>query len=262
MKQVEEFHASPIEQELGFLAWCNEKNIKMILADGDDTLWNTVPIFRQQMGKCYDRLAQTDLLDRETWKKEIEKISDQVFESHGVNPTRWDVVIQEVSKFGLDNLVQKEARDILEKIYHIPPVFIDNTEMGLSFIKKINIPFGIVTHANVEWTKRKFDWLNLSRFVEWGDIFIVNENGHKTKQSWQEAMEYFKVKPKNCVVIGDSPRSDINPVCELGVKHCFLVQNSYDVWSVHKQPVDELITRGIKSIDDLRWLGNEIIHRR
>lgn len=261
MKQVKEFKSSPVEQELGFVNWCKEKNVTMVLADGDDTLWSTGPIFNKQMEKCYDLLTQTGLLNRETWKNEIETINDRFFENHGVNPIRWNNVIQELSKFGLDNIVLKEAKSILAKIYQTPPVFIKDTESGLDFINKVNIPFGIVTHANAEWTKRKFDWLKLNRFINLDDIYIIDENSHKNEETWLSAMDYFKVKPENCLVIGDSPRSDINPVCRLGVQNCFLIQNEYDVWTVHQQPVDEIKTRPIKSVYDLRWLAGEIIHR-
>lgn len=166
-----------------------------------------------------------------------------------------------INRNGIDENVQDKAKRILARIYQISPKYIERTEEGLGFLKKIGISMGIVTHANAEWTWRKYNWLELNRFFHWDDIYIVDENGHKTIKSWQKAMEYFKVRPKNCLVVGDSPRSDINPVCELGVEYCFLVQNPFEIWSIHQQPVDELKTRGIKSVNDLRWLGKEVVHR-
>jgi putative hydrolase of the HAD superfamily len=262
MKQVKEFYVSPIEQELSFKAWRRENDIKKILVDGDDTVWMMEPIFSKQIEECCDRLAKTGIFDKEGWNRELETINDRLFEAHGVNPKNWDLVVEEMGVFGLDHQTQSEAKDILAKIYQIPPQFIDETEKGLSFLKKTGVEFGIVTHANVEWTKLKFDTLGLDKFMSWEDVYIVDENGHKTKESWRAAMEYFKVKPENCLVVGNSPRSDINPVTELGVRHSFLVQNNYSLWSPHQQPVDKTKTRGIKSINDLRYLGQEIIHRK
>ena len=38
--------------------------------------------------------------------------------------------------------------------------------------------------------------------------------------------------------MGDSPRSNINPVRRIGVEKCFLVEDEIQ-WSVHNQPIDE-----------------------
>ena len=114
---------------------------------------------------------------------------------------------------------------------------LEGASEGLDFIKKVGLPIGIVTHANPEWTWKKYNWLGLKRFVNWDDIFIVDENGHKTAESWRRAISYFGQSPDQCAVVGDSPRSDINPAWEIGVKHCFLVEDRKQ-WAIHKQPVD------------------------
>jgi FMN phosphatase YigB (HAD superfamily) len=263
MQQVEEFKVSPIEQELSFRAWCQENEIEGILFDGDDTLWQMVPIIRGQTEKCCDLLTQTGIMPKGKWKEEVVRLNDKLFETHGVIPSRWNMLVDMLADiYGLEESVQIETKKILADIYQIPPKFIEGTENGLQFLKKTGMPVGIVTHANEEWTKRKFDWLKLENFFRWDEAFIVDETKHKTIASWEAAMNYFKIKPENCLVVGDSPRADINPVCELGVRHCLLVQNSWEIWSLHKQSVDELKTRGIKSAGDIRWLGKEMVHRK
>jgi len=57
-------------------------------------------------------------------------------------------------------------------------------------------------------------------------------------------------------VAGDSPRSDIGPAIEAGVKpeHCFLVESQgANRWSIHDIPVDKRVVR-IPSILALRDL--------
>ena len=262
MRQVEEFAVSPIEQELSFKAWCREKDIRAVLLDGDETQWQTEWIFRNQREKCCDLLAETGIMPREEWKKKMIVINNELFETHGVNPDKFNIIVERLAdSYVLDKKIQNKAKDILNEIYHIPPKFIDGTEEGLKFLKKSGIQIGTVTHANAEWTRRKYNWLNLGRFYNWDDIFTVDENGQKTKESWQGAMKYFGVEPRHCLVAGDSPRTDINPVCELGVLNSFLVENPVEIWSVHQQPMDEIKTRKIKSIGDLRWLGKEVVYR-
>jgi len=264
MRQVEKFNVSSVEQQLSFNVWCRERNVQKILFDGDDTLWKTVPIFRSQMEKCYDLLAKTDIMPREDWKNKITEINNALFEEHGVNPNRWDILVGELAhSYPLTPKILSEAKNIFSTIYQTPPQFIEGTEAGLNFLKNIDtVELGVITHAGREWTWKKYQWLKLDRFLNWDDIFLVDENGHKTKESWQKGMEYHRVNPENCLVVGDSPRADINPVCELGVEHCFLVQNRYEIWSLHQQAVDENKTMSIESINDLRYLGKEIVYRR
>lgn len=262
MKQVERFDVSPIEQELAFNRWCKQREIEMILMDGDDTLWKTRSIFIKQQERCYDFLAQQGILSREEWRLAIEKENDKLFETTGVNPMRWDMVIDSISKYGLTTTATDQAKSILRQIYNTPSEFIKDTEKGLEFLSRVEIQKGIVTHANRGWTVRKYNWLNLERYFSWDDdIFIVNEDGHKTAQSWREAMEYFRVRPENCMVIGDSPRSDINPAIEIGVGTCMLVQNGSGIWSVHQhQIINEDIVWTISSLDDVRHLGGEVVY--
>jgi len=261
MKQVEKWEVSPIEQELAFGVWCQRRGIERFLFDGDDTLWQTVPIFRKQIGKCLDLLAGTGTLSREEWKIELETVNNRLFETIGVNPNRWHLVMDELEKKGLKKGVRDEAEGVLKQIYQTPPSFIEETEAGLAFIKRSGVPMGIVTHANRAWTDKKFDWLDLGRFFEPDEVFTIDENKHKTAESWAEAIRYFGIEPRNCAVVGDSPRSDINPVGGLGVEQCFLIRNRYPIWSVHQQEVNEDITREIGSVNDLRGVGREIVCR-
>lgn len=261
MKQVEVFKASTTVQMAAFDAWIAEKNIEMILCDGDDTLWRTRPIFMRQMMLSYDLLAKTGIMSREKWKMKVCEINDKLFEKIGVNPAGWSMVLDELKQYGLDDETRVKAEQTLMEIYQIPPKFIRGTERGLAFLNRVCIPMKIVTHANEDWSKRKYNQLGLGRFIDWSDIYMVNENGHKTEIEWLEAMDHFKVRPRNCLVVGDSPRADINPVCKLGVENCLLILNGVIKWKPHQQPMDETKTRLIRSVNDLRYLGKEMVLR-
>jgi FMN phosphatase YigB (HAD superfamily) len=265
MKQVEKFPfpVTNTEERLSFISWCQENEVRKILIDGDDTLWETAPIIRQAETRCSEILSQVCSGDPNFWLQELNQCNNLMFDLYGVNPRRWNFVVGELSKtHPIPVEVQRIMKRILTSIYHTPLRFIDGTELGLQFLKESQTEIGIVTHANKEWTWKKYQWLGLNRFISWDDIFLVDENHHKTKESWEEAMDYFKTRPENCLIDGDSPRSDINPCCDLGVRHCFLQQNNYQIWSIHQQEVDESKVKGIRSINDLRYLGAEIIFRK
>lgn len=240
----EAIHLSPIERELRFSKWCEREGINMFLFDLDDTICSTRQVFTDEMNNAYDYLSQkVPSVPREQWREEIEDANNRLFEEYGVSPNRWNHVVDELKeRHNLPREVSDMTRMIFQRIYTTPLVMLDGAEEELSFVKKIDMPIGIVTHAGQKWTWKKFNWLNLERFVNWDDIFMVDENGHKTTESWRDAIGYFGVEAKDCVVIGDSPRSDINPAWEAGVRHCFLVEDP-NQWTVHNEAVPTEVKR-------------------
>lgn len=259
--QRERQELSPIENELLFRLWCKREEIDLFLLDGDDTIWGTVEVFRNQLSKCYDLLAENaSFLTRQQWETIIKKTNDAFFYTHAVNSSRWTHVMNKVAQeTGLNQEIRDNAETILMQIYQTPLQFLAGAEDGLKFLKQSGITFGIVTHANRHWTWQKYQWLNLSRHLDWDMVYTVDENSHKTSQSWVEAIKYFGSSPEKCAVVGDSPRSDINPARQAGVRHCFLVKGQTETWSIHNQPVDAK-TKVIASLGDLIGLGQEFLH--
>lgn len=218
--------------------WAKKSGVKIILFDLDDTLIETREIFVKQMGQCYDVLLPHLTLSLKELKSTIEKINDRSYEIYGVNPHRWDHVLEEFcSQFHLSPDVFKPAMEALRGIYTTIPRFKEGAENILQTIKESDVSLGIVTHANIPWTKYKFESLKLERFCHWYDIFIVNEDGHKAKKEWGQAQMYFNVQSltrltaDNFAVCGDSIRSDIIPASENNIRHRFWIRNSAR-WSV------------------------------
>lgn len=241
-----------------FTNWCKEKDLRLILFDFDDTLCKTVPVFVRFLDECFDFFAsRIPSFSRDQWKEKIEAINNLAFEEFGVNPNRWKYVV-ETATVGLNvgEEIKAQAEELLMKIYQTVPEIIPGTIETVDFIGKCGIKMAIVTHANVEWTKRKLKWLKLDNYFAMENVFIVNENQHKTKDSWQEALKYFQIKPENCMIVGDSPRADILPAEELEIKCRVLVRDPDAIrWSIHDRQVKE-DTIIIKNIGDLLLVGN------
>jgi FMN phosphatase YigB (HAD superfamily) len=251
--QVERPYRSSIENELHFIDWRKRRGIEKFLFDLDDTIGGTRKIFERQMNLAYNYLSQTlSIFSRKQWQLEIETINNQLFEETGVNPNRWERMV-ETLKLPKENA--NRVLGIFGEIYTSPTKFLEGTEEGLDFLKKTEMPIGIVTHANKDWTWKKYQWLGLERFIDWDEVYIVDENGHKTTKEWLEGMKYFGIKPGQCAVVGDSPRSDINPVWDAGVRYCFLVEDS-NQWSVQKAEMPPEVKR-IKNLSELKYAWRE-----
>lgn len=238
--QVESFHLSPIEKELSFIDWRQKRNIKLFLFDLDDTICDTQSVFNIQISKaCNYLMHNSPLLSAIEWEKEIRNINDIYFEQYGVNPNRWNQVVDSLeTRYLLHSEVSNHTKEIFQDIYTTPPEFKAGAKEGLDFFKKTETPLAIITHGNKNWTWRKYNSLGLNKYLDWDDVFIVDENGHKTRESWLAGVNYFKLKAVECAMGGDSPRSDINPAFSIGIKYCFLIKNS-NSWSIHQQEVPE-----------------------
>ena len=253
-------HLSEIEKILLFKKWCKDHEVERIIFDGDDTLWGTSCIFDQYIDECSLYLAGVSGTPADEWAIRIRKVNNKLYESHSVNPNKWNLVMDEVAlQTDMPTLHYEQSLDILAKIYQTPPQFLPEAEESLEFLRKTGFPMGVVTHANEEWTRFKNQVLRLVRFFDWDDICIIDENGHKTKETWGKAFKFFGVKPENCLVVGDSPRSDIIPAFENGVRQLFLVQSG-PVWSTQDRPVDPIVRR-ISSLKELTNLGQEVLTR-
>ncbi len=247
---------SPTKRGQLFCEWCERNEVQRFLFDLDDTICRTREKFINRITECID-LLNVKRPDVPNWREKFETTNNQFFESHGVNPRRWQLIMDELQKvYELNREMATEGLRVLMKIYFDKVVFLDGAETMLKFLSKTKVKIGIVTHANVEWTKRKYGWLGLERFLAWDNVFIIDENGHKTDESWREACRFFGSKPDNVAVVGDSPRSDINPARTIGVKHCFLLEDPKQ-WSVHQQAVGQEVRR-VKNLAGIIDIGMEV----
>jgi len=233
-----------IEKELAITSWLEEHEIKKVIFDGDDTLWEMQSIFVDALQRFTDVLGEYVLdIPREDLYKQVRTLNYQYYTKEGVSPLRWKPFVEEyVAKYKLPEKFAKTGKEIFSNIYFIPPVFLQDTEKTLEFLKKANVDMGIVTHANLAWTVFKYNSLSLDRFIPMDDVYAINEFGHKSVEEWDGAFKYFGVNPENTVVIGDSPKSDLRPTHTLGVKQLFHIFNG-QVWETQKDDIVELVTQ-------------------
>lgn len=243
-----EIAPTSIERELRFGEWKKINGILIFISDLDDTICGTRSVFKKKMGEAVTHLAdEAPFFTPNVWKGKVEVINDACFEKHGVNPNRWEMVVGQLAKeYGLSSNLKDSTIEIFAAIYETPLTMLDGAREGLDFLKKTGTPIGIVTHANVDWTWRKYKWLNLEAYVDWDDIYIVSENGHKNFESWQDGAKYYRLRPRQCAMVGDSPRTDVNAARRAGFGQCFLIDDP-NQWSVHNEPVD----LDVKKIPDL-----------
>ena len=248
-----------------FKWWCEENGIKKGLFDVDETVFSTRKVFFDRIDETAEWLSCINGLPKETWVKEIRDESNRLFETKSVNPNRWRFTMENLAqRYNLSKVERDFGVQILGLIYETPIPYLPGAEEGLKFFRDCELEVGFVTHAGKIWNDDKFRWLGLDRHVDLArDIWTVDVDGHKTAKSWMEAMISFGVTPKECLVLGDSARSDMIPVYECGVDvgHIFHVRGNSENWPVQNASLPEGIRR-IRNIKNMVWLGQEMLFER
>jgi len=199
----------------------NKLDIEAVLFDLDDTLIYTSELFVMFMERYSMVVAKQIGVDVKEVMTALRKINDEEYKKAGVNPQRWAAVVDRLA--GIFENGQKEIvenMDILMNIYAIEPRMRPGARSLLNILKHSGVKLGLVTHANVEWTKFKLDCLGLWNYFD--QVVIVDENGHKKSEDWKRGMDGLEVDPKMCLVVGDSLGGDIRPGDELGASTVFL----------------------------------------
>lgn len=221
--------------------------------DLDDTITPTRQHFRQQMNMVYDYFSQImPNVPREQIKSIFEKLNNDAFKVEKVNPDRWGTVLKNFScKFPRIGITERAvALGTLDLIYYVKPEFMSGAQETLETIKNSGKRQFIVTHSNETYAWRKYNRLELSRFVPRENVHVSDENSDKDKFAWESALDRFGLSPTEVAVVGNSSKDDIWPAYEIGVKHLFFVDDSKNEWIVHvKEPPEG--TQRIKGIYEL-----------
>ncbi|MFC2088887.1 HAD hydrolase-like protein, partial [Calditrichota bacterium] len=101
------------------------------------------------------------------------------------------------------------------KAQNKPPVFSD-VGPTLKKLKK-NFDLFVLTKGNIEEQKRKVETSELSDYFD--EIFVVSE---KNDQTYKSISDKYHWQVDECCMVGNSPKSDINPALRLGMYAIFI----------------------------------------
>ncbi|CAI3654652.1 HAD family hydrolase [Clostridium neonatale] len=99
-----------------------------------------------------------------------------------------------------------------------------------NFAKENNLKLGLITDgcSKVQWNKIKA--LNLEKIID--KIIVTDDYGYgyskPHEKSYTEIIEYFNIKPEECVYIGDNPNKDFIGAKKLGMKTIRIIHENGD----------------------------------
>lgn len=188
------------------------KEIKVIAFDADDTLWINEPFFREAEEKFCSLLEDYlphHTVDKELFKTEMQNLPLYGYGIKGFMLSMVETILR-VSENTADIRLVEKALEIGKEMLDKPVNLLEGVEEVLT---SLNGKYRIVmaTKGDLMDQERKLIKSGLSRHFH--HIEIMSD---KKVSDYRKLLKHLDCKAENFLMIGNSIKSDVLPVLELG----------------------------------------------
>jgi putative hydrolase of the HAD superfamily len=222
--------------------------VRVVGFDGDDTLWHSETRFHVTQGEFREllerhvpaadvdaRLAETEMKNLSIYGYGVKSFTLSMLE------TAMELTERRIPTADLDVILGWGKRMLMEPTELLDGV--DGTLRGLSG----RYDLYLITKGDLFDQESKLARSGL------GDLFLgVEILSEKNKETYRGVFRRRAIKPEEFVMVGNSLRSDIVPVVELGGR---AVHIPYEVtWAHEEVPAGELPKHGWRGLETIREL--------
>jgi len=222
--------------------------VRVVGFDGDDTLWHSETRFHVTQGEFREllkrhvpdadvdaRLAATEMKNLAIYGYGVKSFTLSMLE------TAMELTQQRIPTADLDVILGWGKRMLME-----PTELLKGVEETLRSLSA-SYDLLLITKGDLFDQESKLARSGL------GDLFLgVEILSEKNSESYRGVFQRRAIKPEEFVMVGNSLRSDIVPVVELGGR---AVQIPYEVtWAHEEVPEDELPEHGWRRLETIREL--------
>lgn len=209
------------------------KDIKIIAFDADDTLWINEPYFQETEHKFCALLE--DFLPHHTVSQELFRTEMENLSLYGYGVKGFMLcMIETISKItenkaniDLVNKTIELGKELLQK----PIEIIDGVE---EVLKKLNGDYRLVLATKGDLLDQERKLINSGLENHFHHIEIMS---NKKKEDYQKLFKHLDCKPENFLMVGNSIKSDVLPVLELGG---FAIHVPYHTTWAHEQVTQKI----------------------
>ena len=203
-----------------------------LIVDADDTLWENNIYFERAFDEFVEFLGHSSLTAAEIRAvlDEIEEVNAKI---HGYGSLNFGRNLRAC----YEHLAERDVRDedlrtvmgFAERILQCPMEVIDGVPQTLEYISRRH-DLTLFTKGHPEEQKLKVARSGLGGFFQ--HTAIVRE---KDPAAYRKLVEERGMEPQHTWMIGNSPRSDVNPAMEAGLNAVF-VPHAH-TWVLEKQEI-------------------------
>ena len=187
-----------------------DHEIEVIGFDADDTLWKNEDLFFEAQNEIKDILKQnSNNFDKELLKTEKSNLD---FYGYGIKGFILSI-IEASAKNSHEELKIESINQIIKlgkKMLNAPVNLIEDVEKVLSILSK-KYKLILITKGDLLDQERKIKKSKLEKYFKHKKI--VSE---KNKQTYLNILDDLKIEPQNFLMVGNSFKSDVLPVLEIG----------------------------------------------
>ena len=187
-----------------------DHEIEVIGFDADDTLWKNEDLFFEAQNEIKDILKQNS----KNFDKKLLKTEKSNLDFYGYGIKGFILSIIEASaKNSHEELKIKSINQIIKlgkKMLNAPVDLIEDVEKVLSILSK-KYKLILITKGDLLDQERKIKKSKLEKYFKHKKI--VSE---KNKQTYLNILDDLKIEPQNFLMVGNSFKSDVLPVLEIG----------------------------------------------
>jgi putative hydrolase of the HAD superfamily len=186
--------------------------IKIIAFDADDTLWVNEPYFRDVENKFCTLLKEhmpKEKVSQELLKTEMRNLSLYGYGVKGFILSMIETVIR-ICDNKADNKLISNAIELGKELLQKPIELLDGVEAVLA---SLNGDYKLVLATKGDLLDQERKLLKSGLEKHFHHIEVMSD---KKKEDYVKLLKHLECKPENFLMIGNSLKSDILPVLELG----------------------------------------------
>ncbi|MGY5353732.1 HAD family hydrolase [Wenyingzhuangia sp. IMCC45467] len=226
------------------------KKFKVIAFDADDTLWVNEPYFREaedQFAKLLSIYETENKIQQELYKVIINNIP---LYGYGVKSCILSMIqcATELSNNQLPaNITQKIltiGKDMLTK----PIELLSGIEEVLEYLSK-KYKLIVLTKGDLLDQEKKLERSGLLKYFH--HVEVMSE---KNTEGYIKILNHLEIQPKEFLMIGNSLKSDVLPVLNIGAEAIHIP--FYSIWKFETVDKKILETQQYKTLDSVKKLVN------
>ncbi|KIO75873.1 HAD family hydrolase [Pedobacter lusitanus] len=186
--------------------------IQVIAFDADDTLWVNEPYFQEtEQAFCHllGEYMPSDELSKELFKTEMSNLS---LYGYGVKGFMLCMIetLSRISDGKASMAMVDKIMELGQTLLLQPVILLDGVEKVLKHLKK-DFRLVVATKGDLLDQERKLKKSGLQNYFHHIEIMSDKQTG-----DYQKLIKHLDCRPENFLMLGNSVKSDILPVLELG----------------------------------------------
>lgn len=186
--------------------------INLIAFDADDTLWHNEFLYRQARGEFMQLFAEK--MDVDTLGKYLDEVEIRNLEWYGYGIKSFALsMVQSAAECIGSRLSGEQVQAILtiiDKMIRADVLLLDCAQWSLERLYK-KYPLLLITKGDLFEQERKIKRSGIQDYFHFFEVV-----GEKTERSYQHILKKYGCAPDNFLMVGNSLRSDILPVLQIG----------------------------------------------